>query len=79
MNNLDTSSIRAHMKVVGMDHQPVGTVDHVDGGRVKLAKNDPLSNGEHHWLPQEWIDRVEDDVVCLSKSARDARQQWQSQ
>ena len=33
---MNISGIREHMKVVGSDRQPVGTVDHVDGDRIKL-------------------------------------------
>ena len=42
---MDTSRIREHMKVVGSDRQPVGTVDHIEGDRIKLAKNDPQAGG----------------------------------
>ena len=38
---MQASKVREHMKVVGSDMQPVGTVDKVEGDRIKLAKNDP--------------------------------------
>lgn len=73
---MDTSSIREHMKVVGSDHQPVGTVDHIEGNRIKLAKSDPQAGGQHHYIPADWVDRVDGDEVCLRQSAQQARQQW---
>lgn len=74
---MDTSQIREHMKVVGADQQPVGTVDHIEGDRIKLTKNDPQANGEHHYIPADWVERIENDMVCLRQSAQEARSQWQ--
>ena len=34
---MDASQIKAHMEVIGSDEQHVGTVDHVDGQRIKLT------------------------------------------
>lgn len=73
---MNTSSIREHMKVVGSDRQPVGTVDHVEGERIKLTRSDPQSGGRHHYIPADWVDRVEGDQVCLRKSAQDACSHW---
>jgi hypothetical protein len=75
---MNTSNIREHMKVVGSDRQPVGTVDKVEGDRIKLAKNDPQAGGQHHYIPSGWVDLVEDDQVCLRQKAQEAQQQWQS-
>jgi hypothetical protein len=36
----DASQIREHMEVVGSDREHVGTVDLVEGQRIKLAKTD---------------------------------------
>jgi hypothetical protein len=73
---MNTANIREHMKVVGSDRQPVGTVDHMDGDRIKLAKNDPQAGGRHHYIPADWVERVEGDEVCLRHAARDAREKW---
>ena len=73
---MDTSRIREHMKVVGSDRQPVGTVDHIEGDRIKLAKNDPQAGGQHHYIPADWVDRVEGEEVRLQQSARDACSHW---
>jgi hypothetical protein len=76
---MDTGSIRERMRVIGSDRQPVGTVDHVEGDRIKLAKNDPQAGGKHHYIPTDWVERVEGDQVCLRQNAREACQQWQMQ
>ncbi len=76
---MQTANIREHMKVIGSDKQPVGTVDHIEGNRIKLGKNDPLANGQHHYIPTDWIERVEGDQVSLRQKAQEARQQWQIQ
>jgi hypothetical protein len=73
------TNIREHMKVMGSDRQPVGTVDHVEGERIKLAKNDPLAGGQHHYIPADWVERVEGEAVYLRQNARDAQKQWQAQ
>ena len=36
----DANAIREHMEVIGADGVHVGTVDSVDGDRIKLTKND---------------------------------------
>ena len=53
-------------------------MDHVEGERIKLAKNDPQAQGQHHYIPAEWVDRIEGNEVKLRKSASDARSSWQS-
>jgi|KBSMisStandDraft_5_1062788.scaffolds.fasta_scaffold1758137_1 hypothetical protein len=36
---MNTPDIREHMKVIGSDRQPVGTVDHLEGDRIKLSRS----------------------------------------
>ena len=61
----DTSKIREHMEVVGADGVHVGTVDKVDGERIKLTKADS-GEGAHRvitttflwpWLPRSMARR----------------------
>ena len=75
---INETQIREHMTVVGSDNQRVGMVDRCDGGRIKLAKNDPAAQGEHHYLPLDWVERVDGDQVCLNRSSKEAMQAWQS-
>lgn len=75
---MNTSQIQPHMRVVGSDKQAVGTVDDLEQNRIKLTKNDPQAGGQHHYIPMQWVDRVEGQDVCLNKTAADARAGWQS-
>ena len=75
---MQTQNIREHMKVIGSDQQPVGTVDKIEGDRIKLSRNDPQAQGKHHYIPADWVDMVEGDQVLLRQKAQEARQQWQS-
>ena len=72
----NTANIREHMEVVGSDGQHVGTVDHLEGETIKLTRGDPNANGQHHYVPVGWVERV-DDTVHLNKPARDAMMEWQ--
>ncbi|MCK9918396.1 DUF2171 domain-containing protein [Microbacteriaceae bacterium K1510] len=74
---VDTQKIKEHMEVCGSDGAHVGTVDYLDGGRIKLTKSDPKSGGRHHLIPVDWVDKI-DDKVRLTKSAKDAMAQWQA-
>jgi hypothetical protein len=76
---MDVSAhIREHMEVVGSDGKHVGTVDLMEGERVKLTKSDPAAGGKHHYLGLEQVDHVEQDKVCLNIPGDKARQVWQS-
>lgn len=73
----DTSAIQEHMEVVGSDGQHVGTVDKVDGDRIKLTRKDPAAGGEHHYIPASLVAGV-DGQVRLSQPADQVRQSWQA-
>jgi hypothetical protein len=67
MTNL--SSIREHMNVIGADGVHVGTVDRVEGGRIKLTKADSgegSHEGHHHYIPGSLVADIEGDQVRLS-------------
>ena len=68
----DASRIREHMKVIGADGAPVGTVDRVEGNRIKLTKADSgqgSHKGHHHYVPIGLVADVEGDRVRLSANA----------
>jgi hypothetical protein len=70
MSNL--SNITEHMDVIGADGVHVGTVDKVEGGRIKLTKGDAGEGhhaGHHHYIPGNLIAGVEDGAVRLSANA----------
>jgi hypothetical protein len=65
----DTSNIREHMEVIGADGVHVGTVDKIEGDRIKLTKADSgqgSHEGHHHYIPAGLIAAVEGDQVRLS-------------
>ena len=67
----DLSQIREHMEVIGADGVHVGTVDHVDGDRIKLTKDSatPSHQGHHHFIAGGLVSGVEGDQVRLSANA----------
>ena len=63
------SDIREHMDIIGADGVHVGTVDKVEGGRIKLTKADSGEGGHqghHHYISANYVADIEDDVVRLS-------------
>jgi hypothetical protein len=66
---INTTQIREHMEVLGSDGVHVGTVDGMEGaGKIKLTKTDPISEGTHHFLPVDWVEKV-DNHVHLKKGS----------
>ncbi len=63
--------IREHMQVVGADETPLGTVDHVEGDRIKLVRADSgvAHQDHHHYIPRGLVAAVEGDTVRLSANA----------
>ena len=59
--------IREHMEVIGADGVHVGTVDKVEGDRIKLIKADSGSHqGHHHYVSGGLVATVDGDQVRLS-------------
>lgn len=74
----DATAIREHMEVIGADGVHVGTVDKVEGERIKLTKKDSgaqvegaeqTHEGHHHFIPLGLVADVEGDQVRLSANA----------
>ena len=65
------AEIKEHMKAVGKDGGHVGTVDRVEGERIKLTKKDspPGHEGHHHFIDRKLVGSVEGDVVKLTVDA----------
>lgn len=68
---MDSSEIVEHMQVIGSDGVEVGTVDRVEGDKLKLTKSGS-GDGTHRYIPIDSVESVEDGVVHLSCSAEDA-------
>ena len=70
MSSID--QVREHMEVIGADGVHVGTVDAIEGHRIKLTKKDSgqgSHEGHHHYVSVGLIADVEGDRVRLSANA----------
>ena len=64
--------IKEHMEVIGADGVHVGTVDQVEGSRIKLTKKDSgagTHKGHHHFIKKALVAGVEGNKVRLSANA----------
>ena len=71
----DISGIKEHMEVIGADGVHVGTVDKLEGDRIKLTKRDSgggSHRGHHHYLSAGLVAGVEGDKVRLSTTGANA-------
>lgn len=67
MDMADLSEIKQHMEVVGADGVHIGTVDRVEGGRIRLTRADSGSHGDHHhFIAGGLVAAVEGNRVRLS-------------
>jgi hypothetical protein len=65
------SEIKEHMEVIGTGGVHVGTVDKVEGNRIKLTKKDSgegTHKGHHHYIDRGLVAGVEGNKVRLSAS-----------
>jgi hypothetical protein len=65
----DLNQIREHMEVIGADGAHVGTVDKVEGHRIKLTRKDSGEGshaGHHHYISTGLVATVEGEQVRLS-------------
>lgn len=69
---MTAGQIKEHMEVIGADGVHVGTVDRVEGGRIKLTRTDSgegRHRGHHHFINHALVAEVEGDKVRLSANA----------
>jgi hypothetical protein len=65
--------IKDHMQVVDSNGTEIATVDHMDGVKsIKLTKD---QTGQHHWIPVEWVARV-DTYVHLDRPGEHVIREW---
>ena len=72
---VDISQIKEHAEVIGADGAHVGTVDKVQGDRIKLTKKDSgegSHEGHHHFIPVGLVATIEGDTVRLSATGANA-------
>jgi hypothetical protein len=65
---VNITDIKEDMDVIGADSVHIGTVDKVEGDRIKLTKADSGS-GRHRFVPTGLVAEVEGDKLRLSANA----------
>jgi hypothetical protein len=68
---VDAAQIKGQMEVKGSDGKHIGTVDAVEGQRVKLA-----SGGMFHYIDLDVVESVKDGAVRLNKTAEETTRAW---
>lgn len=66
------SKVKQHMEVIGADGVHIGTVDRVEGERIKLTRKDSgegSHHGHHHYLDAALVAEIEGNKVRLSANA----------
>ena len=76
---VDASQIQEHAEIIGADGTHVGTVDKVDGDRIKLTRNDSPQTedgqgAKHHYISLGLVADIEDGKVRLSANGAEAVQ-----
>jgi hypothetical protein len=69
---INSTLIKEHAEVIGADGVHVGTVDHVEGSRIKLTKKDSgegSHKGHHHFIDLSLVADVEGGRVRLSANS----------
>ena len=75
---VDVTKIQEHAEVIGADGVHVGTVDKVEGNRIKLTKKDSGAQvvegtgsheGHHHFISLGLVADIEDGKVRPSANA----------
>jgi len=72
----NAANVREHMEVMGSDGQCVGRVDGLEGSSIKLTREAPGTDGEHHYVPFTWVAAVDEKAVYLTVTSDEAREEW---
>jgi hypothetical protein len=63
----DLGRVREHMEIIGADGVHIGTVDKVEGDRIKITKADSGSHRDHHhYISGGLVAGIEGNQVRLS-------------
>lgn len=63
----DLSQIKEHMDIIGADGVHIGTVDKVEGDRIKMTKADSGTHSDHHhYISGGLVAAIEGNQVRLS-------------
>jgi hypothetical protein len=70
---VDLTQIAEHMEIIGADGVHIGTVDKVEGNRIKMTKADSGSHDDHHhYLSRGLVASVDGNQVRLSATGASA-------
>ncbi len=77
----DRSQIKEHAEIIGADGVHLGTVDHVEGDRIKMTKKDSgvAHQDHHHFIPLSLVADVEGGTVRLSAKADVAAENFEEE
>ena len=64
---VNPTEIKDQMEVKGSDGKHIGTVDAIEGQRVRLA-----SGGMYHYIELDMVDSVVDGALRLNRTAAEA-------
>ena len=67
----EANIISEHMEVIGSDGVHVGTVDSLDGARIKLTKAGS-DDGQHHFVEAALVQDIKGNTVTLTKPGGEA-------
>tara|TARA_R110000868_G_scaffold245258_1_gene501719 strand:- start:650 stop:916 length:267 start_codon:yes stop_codon:yes gene_type:complete len=63
----DLSQITEHMEIIAADGVHIGTVDRIEGDRIKMIRADSGSHGDHHhYVSGGLVAAVQGNQVRLS-------------
>lgn len=67
----ETNLVPEHAEVLGSDGVHVGTVDHMDGDRIKLTKAGS-DDGQHHYIAANLVADIKGNSITLTVPAEEA-------
>ena len=69
----EANLVPEHAEVIGSDGVHVGTVDHLDGDRLKLTRSDSnKGDDQHHYISTSLIADIRGNSVTLTVPAAEA-------
>lgn len=73
---INTQQIKPDMPVVCSKDGQFAVVDHMEGNDTIKLKRD--KDGKHHFIPANWVTRV-DDKVHIDRPGDQAMRQWRTE
>ena len=68
------ASITEHLQIKDANGEHIGTVDHLDGDRIKLTRTDSSDN-QHHYINLSDVKSADGVAVYLEKARADLQMQ----